>query len=84
MFKLHLLKLFIVSGAFILIGVDSGNAQINQDIWFKYCEARPDDNCFDPILGDIDTVGRDVKDLAQGYRFCLKVDTIDAGLHLCE
>ena len=53
--------------------------QNNQNIIFQYCTIHPQDKCFDPVEGAVDTVGRDVSELGGDYRFCLKIDTIDAG-----
>ncbi|MBN1578708.1 MAG: hypothetical protein JW913_19245 [Chitinispirillaceae bacterium] len=65
----------------VLVGlfVRSLPAQTNQEIYYKYCVARPHPNCFNPVPGAVDSVGRDVFELGGGYRFCLKIDTVDAG-----
>ncbi|MCX7727495.1 MAG: VWA domain-containing protein, partial [Chitinispirillaceae bacterium] len=55
-------------------------AQDNKDIYFKYCVAHPKDACFNPRQGAVDTVGRDVAELGGGYLFCLKIDTVNAGV----
>ncbi len=54
-------------------------AQSNMGIHFKYCEVRPHLNCFNPVPGAVDTVGRNVFELGGGFKFCLKIDTVDAG-----
>ncbi|MBN1306701.1 MAG: VWA domain-containing protein [Chitinispirillaceae bacterium] len=65
----------------LLLGatVSSVFSQIDQTIWYQYCVAQPDTNCFEPQEGAVDSVGRDVGALGGSFRICLQLDTIDSG-----
>jgi|GEM_PF-3094815 len=72
-------KVCCIVGALVFCCISGIMAQNNDPIYFKYCTIHPDDNCFEPLSGAVDTVGRDIYELGGGYRFCLKLDTVDAG-----
>ena len=75
-------KVTAVTAVFlVMLLLTAGGAQNppDQKIWTQYCVASPDSTCFDPVNGAIDSVGRDVGELAGNFRFCLTVDTIDSG-----
>lgn len=55
------------------------SAQVKNDIYFKYCEVHPQMQCFNPVAGAVDSVGRDVSQLGGGFTFCLKIDTLSSG-----
>lgn len=66
-------------GVFFVLSFAPVSAQINQDIYYKYCVATPDTACFEPFSGAVDTVGRDVGELGGGYRFCLAMEEVGGG-----
>lgn len=69
------------AGIFLILSTSAAIAQNipDQKIWTQYCVASPDSTCFDPVDGVVDSVGRDVAELAGNFRFCLQVDTVDSG-----
>ncbi|MBN1760711.1 MAG: VWA domain-containing protein [Chitinispirillaceae bacterium] len=70
---------FLFAGALVVWCIQGLFAQNNQEIYFKYCTVHPRAECFNPIDGAVDSVGRDVIELGGGYRFCLAIDSVDAG-----
>lgn len=67
------MKCIVSAGVLFTLLFSIASAQTDQEIYFKYCVATPDTECFDPISGVIDTVGRDVGALGGGYRICLPI-----------
>lgn len=79
MVELKSIKCSVVVGVYLAMLFSVVSAQSDQEIYFKYCVATPDTECFNPVSGAVDTVGRDVGELGGGYRFCLPVEAVDAG-----
>ena len=50
----YFLKVYSLIGVFVCLFLGSIAAQNNQEIYFKYCVAHPQLNCFNPVPGAVD------------------------------